>query len=148
MEEEKETFSDWDETETHSILSLFDSNYNSTNIHEVLEYDTKNYNFDMKLISKKYCIDEIDLIKLINFIRKEVTDYKKECLENNEEILLNSEFIGCLKAQISSDEFMADFYTQTVIENDHYLVYLDDIMEFDDFEDNNNNNNNKILKLS
>lgn len=148
MEDQKETFSDWDETETHFVVSLFDSNFSSPNINEILDYDAEKYNFDMRMISKKYCIDEIDLIKLINFVRKEVADYRKECAESNEEIQMGGEFIGGLKAQISSDEFMADCYAQSVLENDDYLVYLDDIMEFDDLDDESESDENADLVMA
>ena len=73
MDEDKETFSDWEEENDVFIVSLF-SHFSSGDIKEVFEHDLLNFKFNIKDIASKFCVDEVDLIKLINFIRKQVHD--------------------------------------------------------------------------
>ena len=133
MDEDKETFSDWEEENDVFIVSLF-SHFSSGDIKEVFEHDLLNFKFNIKDIASKFCVDEVDLIKLINFIRKQIHD--AQCCSK----VIDDEFINNLKWKISADEFMHDEYLKPVMANDALLCQLDDIMELGEVEDDDGNN--------
>lgn len=135
MDPEQETFSDWeeDDNEVENIFSLF-STFTSSDIADVLKHDVENFNFNIQEIAPKFCVDEVDLIKLINFIRKKVQE-KTQVGKS-----IDADFIDALKWSISGDEFMAEDNLKPTMENDTMLCLLEDIMDFGDIEDDDNNN--------
>lgn len=87
-------FDDWieDDEEIVRIKSLFDSHYLNS-VKALLEYDSKTYQFNLQEIVYEICHDEIDFIKLINFLRK--TIQTNQTINNAEltQLVLNKQFL-------------------------------------------------------
>jgi len=134
MDPEQETFSDWEEEDNDTTYISLLSSFSSGDIREVLQHDVLTFKFNIQEIAPKFCVDEVDLIKLINFIRSKVQVATKA----NKPI--DQDFVDSLKWSISGDEFMSDEYLKPTLDNDGFLCSLEDIMELDDVEDDDNNN--------
>lgn len=128
-DDEDARFSDWESEndEEYSVKSLFASR-TFPNIREVLEFDKQTYKFDLigvALSALGSNIDEIALIKLVNYIRGSV---QKASADGNAEFA-SEQYIADLVAAIGSREFMDDAYMRPILPEDDLLFLLPEYMQ-------------------
>eukprot|EP01024_Parvocaulis_polyphysoides_P051837 TRINITY_DN5112_c0_g3_i1.p1 TRINITY_DN5112_c0_g3~~TRINITY_DN5112_c0_g3_i1.p1 ORF type:complete len:404 (+),score=69.21 TRINITY_DN5112_c0_g3_i1:35-1213(+) len=72
IEEEEEEWDEWEEQEEDQTKSLFDDTV-LPSVEDCLQYDQQAYSFNIATFCAKNNLDDVGRIKLINFIRSEVS---------------------------------------------------------------------------
>ncbi|RYG96525.1 hypothetical protein EON65_54285 [archaeon] len=126
--EEDSRFEDWseEEGEEEQFTSLF-SKATFPSIQALLEHEKTVNNFDLIQIARDTCKDEIDFIKLVNFVRKSVNEEK-----------MGPEDV---KSHVYAQNYIAnDVYMIPVLADDALLFHLEDIVLFSEDADENEDN--------
>ena len=99
-----------DDREEVQVKSLFDDKTFSS-AQEVFQHCKDNYDFDIRQLKRDLELEDLDLIKLVNYIRTHVK-------------------AGNIKPDISSKScFEGDIYLKPVLEGDALLYSLDDVFD-------------------
>lgn len=115
QEDGGEQFDDWsDAEEEEAVTSLF-SSARLASVKELIQYDLEHTGFDLNSTVQAHCRDELDFIKLINFIRKHVS----QGLQQAE-----------LADLIATKAFQDDQYMRPVLENDSLLYLFEEAFDF------------------
>lgn len=105
---------DWVEEE-EKIKSLFNDD-RLESVEQLVAHDREMFGFDLKSIVSQNCSDDIEVIKLINFIRSKVSTQETDTI--------SPEFISGLVETICSKDFIQnDAFMKPFIEDDP-LLYL------------------------
>ena len=129
LEEIEKDLEDWvDEDDQILFKSLFDDTYFSS-VDLLIAYDMDVYNFNLKQVVAEYAIDDISIIKLINFIRFKT-------LSNTNELITNT-FIEDLYNMLVNKTFLdGDLYMKPTLDNDPLLyMYEDCLLTIEEDED-------------
>lgn len=131
LEEIENDLDDWvDEEEDDQMLfkSLFDDSYFSS-VDLLISYDIDVYNFNLKQVVAEYAVDDISIIKLINFIRS------KTLSNTNDSI--TSMFIDDLNNLLSNRSFLEDdLYMKPTLDDDPLLyMYADYLLTIEEDEE-------------
>lgn len=109
---------DWVE-EGEAMKSLFNDD-RLESVTALINHDLEQFGFDLRSIVHEYCNeDDLSVIKLINFIRSNVSKQPSDSI--------NAEFISNLIQSIGTREFMQnDEYMKPVIEDDPLLFLYEE----------------------
>jgi protein arginine N-methyltransferase 3 len=113
-EGEEENWSDWEEEQNESYLSLFDDR-KFTTPEACFDHDAKEYGFDIREWNNRFKLGFYGCVKLVNYIRSRRADR-----ESAEEIL--SVFQG---SEGEYQPWNEDRYLLPVIQEDNILTCLD-----------------------
>jgi hypothetical protein len=128
IEDDDARFSDWesDHDEEYNLKSLF-AVQTFTNIRDALDFDEKMFNFDLVRVAVDTLgsnIDEIGLIKLVNYIR----DGVRKASEANS-ALASEDCATSVLAGIKAMEFLDDIYMRPSLPDDDLLFLLPEYMQ-------------------
>ena len=129
FDDEDENYEDADDevVESVKILSLFDKDKWFDDIRSLYKYELEANNFNLVKVVRKFQMDMLSYIKMINFIRKTVKNHFFSCIKDSKvetsfkkpsASLFNEICTGSTQVPWNSDE-----YFQTIVEDDPLLQF-------------------------